>query len=91
MRNMRETVPDGQFRWGAVLLKSNGGAYYGHLGANGNRADSVLAKGCLTARRECRAGAKAGQSEPTIRIRGGGRLSDKSYSGDNRLVPPERP
>ena len=43
MRNMRETVPGGQFRWGAVLLKSNGGAYYGQLGANGNRADSALA------------------------------------------------
>ena len=51
MRNMRETVPDGQFRWGAVLLKSNGGAYYGQLGANGNRADSALAKAGLTASR----------------------------------------
>ena len=32
-------------------LKSNGGAYYGRLGANGNRADSVMAKGGLTASR----------------------------------------
>ena len=51
MRNISETVPDGQFRWGAVLLKSNGGVYYGHLGANGNRADSVMAKGGLTVTR----------------------------------------
>ena len=51
MRNMRETVSDGQFRWGAVLLKSNGGAYYGQLGANGNRADSALAKAGLTVSR----------------------------------------
>src|SRR3989344_6868977 len=93
MRNMRETVPDGQFRWGAVLLKSNGGAYYGHLGANGNRADSVMAKGGLTARRTCQAGAKAEHSEPTVRIRCGRRLTDKSYSGDGAcnkalVVPP---
>ena len=51
MRNMRETVSDGQFRWGAVLLKSNGGAYYGQLGANGNRTDSALAKAGLTVSR----------------------------------------
>ena len=50
-----------------------------------------MAQGCLTARRKCRAGTKVGHSEPTIRIRCGGRLSDKSYSGDNRLVPPKRP
>jgi hypothetical protein len=28
-------------------------------------------------------------SEPTMRIRCGGRLTDKSYSRDNRLVPPK--
>ena len=91
LRNRRETVPDGQFRWGAVLLKSNGGAYYGRLVANGNRDDSVMAKGGLTARRTCQAGAKAEHSEPTVRIRCGGRLSDKSYPGDNRLVLPKSP
>ena len=48
-----------------------------------------MAKEGLTARRKCQAGAKADHSEPTIRIRRGGRLSDKSYSGDNRLVPPK--
>ena len=45
----------------------------------------------LTVRRTCRTGAKAGHSEPTVRVRGGRRLSDKSYSGDNRLVPPKSP
>ena len=45
----------------------------------------------LTVRRACQADAKAEHSEPTIRIRRGGRLTDKSYSGDNRLVAPERP
>jgi len=43
----------------------------------------------LTARRTCQAGAKAEHSEPTVRIRCGRRLTDKSYSGDNRLVLPK--
>ena len=30
-----------------------------------------------------------GPSEPTIRFRCGGRLTDRSYSGDNRLVAPK--
>ena len=30
-----------------------------------------------------------GPSEPTIRIRCGWRLTDRSYHGDNRLVPPK--
>jgi hypothetical protein len=50
-----------------------------------------MAKAGLTARRTCRADAKAEHSEPTVRIRRGRRLSDKSYSGDNRLVPPKSP
>src|SRR5580704_5582893 len=50
-----------------------------------------MAKAGLTARRTCQAGAKAEHSEPTVRIRCGGRLSDKSYSGDNRLVLPKSP
>jgi hypothetical protein len=48
-----------------------------------------MAKAGLTVRRTCRADAKAELSEPTIRIRCGRRLSDKSYSRDNRLVPPK--
>ena len=42
-------------------------------------------------RRTCQTGAKAEHSEPIVRIRRGERLSDKSYPGDNRLVPPKRP
>ncbi len=58
---------------------------------NGNHTDSVMAQAGLTVRRICQADAKAEHSEPTIGIRCCGRLSDKSYSGDNRLVVPKRP
>ncbi len=58
---------------------------------NGNHGDSVMAQAGLTARHTSRADAKAEHSEPTLRVRRGDRLSDKSYSGDNRLVPPKRP
>ena len=60
-----ETVCGGQFVWGESLLNCNGGAYKGQLGVNGNHADSVMAQAGLTARRTCRAGAKAEHSEPT--------------------------
>ncbi len=65
--------------------------FKGRLGANGNRADSARAKAGLTARGTSRAGAKAESSEPMVRVRCGQRLTDKSYPGDNRLVPPKRP
>ena len=45
-----------------------------------------MAQASLTVRRTCQAGAKAEHSEPTVRIRRGRRLSDKSYPRDNRLV-----
>ena len=61
-----ETVPGGQFKWGACLQKSNGGVYQGWLAPDGNRSDSVKAKASFTARRTCRAVAKAELSEPTI-------------------------
>ena len=77
--------------WGATLLKGNGGVYQGRLSADGNRAGPVRGQAGLTARRSGRADAKAESSEPTIRCRTGGRLTDKSYSGDNRLVPPKSP
>ena len=48
-----------------------------------------MAQASLTVRRTCRADTKVELSEPTFRIRCGGRLSDKSYSRDNRLVPPK--
>ena len=63
---MIETVPDGQFKWGTCLPKSNGGVHQGQLAADGNRSDSANAKAGLTARRMCRADAKAGLSEPTV-------------------------
>ena len=50
-----------------------------------------MAKAGLTVRRQSRADAKAGHSEPMVRVRRGQRSSAKSYSGDNRLVPPKSP
>ena len=61
------------------------------LAVNGNHGDSVWAQAGLTARRECRADAKAEPSDPTVGVRRRGSSSDKSYSRDNRLVPPKRP
>ena len=63
---MIETVPGGQFKWGTCLPKSNGGVHQGQLAADGNRSDSANAKAGLTARRMCRADAKAGPSEPIV-------------------------
>ncbi len=51
---------------GAVASQKVTEALNGHLGANGNRAmKSARAEGGLTARRTCRADAKAGSSDPT--------------------------
>ena len=63
----------------------------GQLGANGNRADSAMAKVGLTVRRKCQADTKVEHSEPMDRFRCVRRLPDKSYPGDNRLVVPKRP
>ena len=59
-------MPDGQFKWGISLLKSNGGVYQGRLSPDGNRAGRVKAKAGLTARLTSRADAKAELSDPTI-------------------------
>ena len=75
-------MPGGQFWWGAILLKSNGGVYQGRLRADGNRARRVRAQAGLTARRTCRAGAKAESSDPIVGIRYRESSTDKSYSGD---------
>ena len=48
-----------------------------------------MAQAGLTVRGTSQAGAKAEHSDPTIRIRCGGSSTDKSYSRDNRLVPPK--
>ena len=64
-------MPGGQFKWGTFLLKSNGEVHQGWLAPDGNRSDSVKAKASLTARRMCRADAKAGLSEPMLPRRRG--------------------
>ena len=48
-----------------------------------------MAQECLTVRGTSQAGGKPEHSDPTIRIRRGGSSTDKSYSRDNRLVPPK--
>ena len=63
----------------------------GQLGANGNRADSAMAKVGLTVRSRFRTDTKVEHSEPMDRFRCVRRLPDKSYPGDNRLVVPKRP
>ena len=51
---------------GAVSSQRVTEEYEGTLSTVGNRAESALAKACLTARRTGRAGAKAGQSDPVV-------------------------
>jgi hypothetical protein len=48
-----------------------------------------MAQASLTVRGTSQAGGKPEHSDPTIRIRRGGSSTDKSYSRDNRLVPPK--
>ncbi len=74
---------------GAVPSQKVTEGFKGHLGANGNRADSVMAQDGLTVRRTCQAGGKPEHSDPIVRIRCGKSSTDKSYSRDNRLVPPK--
>ena len=61
--------------WGQCVVGSLTGAvssqrvteeHEGTLRLVGNRTDSAMAKGCLTARRTGRAGAKAGHSDPVV-------------------------
>ena len=66
---------------GAVSSQRVTEEFEGYLGPVGNRTDSAMAKGSLTARPTSRAGAKAGWK--------GHRSTDKRYSGDNRLIPPK--
>ena len=51
---------------GVVASKSVTEASQGALSANGNRAGSAMAQGRLTVRQTCRAGAKAGHSDPVV-------------------------
>ena len=48
-----------------------------------------MAQAGLTVSGTSQADAKAGHSEPTVSFRRSWRLTDKSYSGDNRLVVPK--
>ena len=61
--------------WGQCMVGSLTGAvssqivteeYEGTLGTVGNRADSAMAKGCLTARLTSRADTKVGHSDPVV-------------------------
>ena len=51
---------------GAVASQSVTEAPKGTLSMVGNHAQSVKAKGCLTARQTCRAGTKVGLSDPVV-------------------------
>ena len=51
---------------GAVASQRVTEAREGPLSLIGNQASSVMAKGGLTARQTCRAGAKAGHSDPVV-------------------------
>jgi lipopolysaccharide/colanic/teichoic acid biosynthesis glycosyltransferase len=51
---------------GAVASQNVTEALKGTLSTVGNRAPSVKAQGCLTARHTGRAGAKAGLSDPAV-------------------------
>ena len=55
----------------------------------GNQGTSVKAQGGLTARQTCRAGAKAGLNDLAVTEWKGRHLTDKRYSGDNRLIFPK--
>src|SRR5450830_124547 len=51
---------------GAVSSQKVTEEYEGTLGTVGHRANSAMAKACLTARPTSRAGAKAGHSDPVV-------------------------
>ena len=51
---------------GAVSSQSVTEEFEGYLGTVGNRIDSAMAEGSLTARLTSRAGAKAGHSDPVV-------------------------
>jgi hypothetical protein len=51
---------------GVVASKSVTEAFKGTLSTLGNRAQSAIAKGCLTARPTSRAGTKVGYSDPAV-------------------------
>ena len=74
---------------GAIPSQKVTEGFKGQLGANGNRADSVMAQAGLTVSGTSQADAKAGHSDPMVSFRWSQSSTDKSYSGDNRLVVPK--
>ena len=73
---------------GAVASQIVTEAREGPLTPIGNRGASVKAQGGLTASGTSRAGAKAGLSDLAVPS-GRAHLTDKRYSGDNRLIFPK--
>ena len=74
---------------GAVASKSVTEALKGSFSTDGNRAVSVNVEANLTASPTGRAGTKVGVSDPAVREWKCRRSTDKSYPGDNRLIPPK--
>ena len=76
---------------GVVASKSVTEASQGTLNTDGNRMQSAMAQGCLTARPTGRAVTKVGVSDPAVCAWKCRRSTDKSYPGDNRLISPKSP
>ena len=74
---------------GVVASKRVSEAFKGTLSTLGNRAQSAIAKGCLTVRQTSRSGTKVGYSDPVVSVWKGHRSKDKRYAGDNRLISPK--
>ena len=74
---------------GAVASERVSEALKGSLRMVGNHSKSAKAEGSLTARPTSRAGTKVGLSDPVVSEWKGHRSTDKSYPGDNRLIPPK--
>ena len=76
---------------GAVASERVTEAPKGSLRMDGNHSKSAKAEGSLTARRTGRADTKVGLSDQTVIAWKSRRSTDKSYLGDNRLIPPNSP
>ena len=76
---------------GAVASQRVTEAPKGSLRMDGNHSQSAKAEGSLTARRTGRAETKVGLSDQTDFEWNCRRSTDKSYLGDNRLIPPKSP
>ena len=75
---------------GAVSSQRVTEEFEGYLGPVGNRTDSAMAKGSLTARPTSRAGAKAGHSDPVVLYGRAIAQRIKGTPGITRLIPAPR-